>query len=90
VPRRGVLAEGLRDPTIPEKTTDTTQTTRTTGTTQTTQTTQTTRTTLVEHPGIERLAYTGGDNTPYLVAGAIIALFGALVLLRKRGDADRS
>ena len=36
------------------------------------------------------LAYTGGDNTPYLIAGAVIALFGALVLLRKRSDADRS
>lgn len=39
-----------------------------------------------EHP---TLPFTGGDNTPYLIAGAAIALFGISTLRRRRDDSER-
>ncbi len=35
------------------------------------------------------LPFTGGDNTPYLIAGAALALFGITTLRRRRADSER-
>lgn len=44
-----------------------------------------------EQPSDEQptLAYTGGDNTPYLIAGAAIVLFGLMALRRRRDESER-
>jgi len=49
-----------------------------------------------EQPAQERtpdeqstLPFTGGDNTPYLIAGAALALFGITSLRRRRDDSER-